>query len=67
MSKKKTTVTLEQVKGGKQQEFDFAHALAILRFEEKSGRHDWKVQDKNWQYKENELIRSARLPKETEE
>lgn len=57
---KKTTVTLAQVKSGKEQEFEFNHALNLLRYEEKSGRQEWKVVDKNWNYTENELIKITR-------
>lgn len=64
---KKTTVTLGQVKNEEiKQEFGFQHALNLLRYEAKSGRQDWKVVDKNWQFKENELIRSTKHTQETE-
>lgn len=64
---KKQTVTLAQVKNEKiQQEFGFQHALNLLRYEVKTGRQEWKVVDKNWQFKENELIKSTKHTQETE-
>lgn len=64
---KKQTVTLAQVKNEKiQQEFGFQHALNLLRYEKQTGRQEWKVVDKNWNFKENELIRSTKHTQETE-
>ena len=64
---KKETVTLAQVKNEKiQQEFGFQHALNLLRYEAGTGRQEWKVVDKNWNFKENELIRSTKHTQETE-
>ena len=63
---KKQTVTLAQVRSGKEQEFEFNHALNLLRYEAGTGRQEWKVVDKNWNFKENELIRSTKHTQETE-
>ena len=64
---KKETVTLAQVKNEKiQQEFGFQHALNLLRYEKQTGRQEWKVVDKNWHFKENELSGSTKHTQETE-
>ena len=54
-------------KGGIEQKFDFTHALRILRHEASTGRINWSINHKDYEFKDNEVIRSTRKTKEAEE
>ena len=52
----KKTVTLKN-KRGQNHPFDFAHALNLLRLQEKKGIKGWVLNEKNWEYKNHEITR----------
>lgn len=54
---KKKTIKLSHGRDGSVHEFAFDHALRLLRLQESKNREDWKVKEKNWEFKDNEIIR----------
>lgn len=54
-------------KGEVKQSFDFAHALRLLRYEQSTGKDNWKINQKGYEFKDNEIIRSTRNTKKAEE
>lgn len=54
-------------KGGIEQNFDFTHALRILRYEQITGRVNWSINNKGYEFKDNEIIRSTGTTKEAKE
>lgn len=61
-----TTINLIS-KGKAKLTLDFAHALRLLKYEQETGRINWKINEKSYEFKDNEIIRSARVTKESEE
>jgi hypothetical protein len=57
MAGKKKYITLRQ-KGAKQgHKFDFAHALRLLRLQVRKGSSRWLIDEENWKFENNEIIR----------
>jgi hypothetical protein len=48
-------ITLEA--NGIQRDFDFQHALQLLRFEKKLKKESWKIISKEYKFVENEIVK----------
>lgn len=58
MSAKKT-ISLKRVKNGKSEDFVFDHALALLRLQASKGSNGWELNEKDWKFQNNEIIRRS--------
>lgn len=67
--KKPQTVFLKEVRGGTRHPFVIQHALNLLRLQEQKGNKGWLIDDKNWQFVNNEITRkpNKRKTKEADE
>lgn len=56
---KKQVVQLKRLANGRVHEFEFDHALSLLRLQEKSPRakKGWEIAEKEWIFKDNEISR----------
>lgn len=62
-------MTIELENNGVVREFEFQHALRLLRLEAKQGKKNWNVHTNGYIFKGNELIKrkDKGVIKETEE
>lgn len=58
--------TIKLKAGEREQPFGFAHALRLLRLQEQTGRNNWKIVTKGYEFKDNEIIRSTKNTKDTD-
>lgn len=49
-------ITLE-TSNGVSRDFDFQHALEILRLEKSKGKSNWKIQTNGYEFLEDEIIK----------
>lgn len=50
-------ITLQETRGGTKRKFDFAHALNLLRLQEKNKSNGWIIADEKYIFKDNEICR----------
>lgn len=54
---KKKKIILKETRDGQSYPFDFDHALNLLRLQAKKGLKGWVINEKNWQFIDNEITR----------
>lgn len=62
-------MTIELEHNGNVREFEFQHAVRLLRLEAKQGRTNWTIKTEGYEFKEDEIIKrqDKRTSKKTEE
>lgn len=69
MANENKTVTLKRTANGRNHDFNFQHALNLLRLQEKNTKKGWVISDKNYIFENGEIIRkpSNRKSKKADE